>query len=512
MSLILKSKAGGNLENYLLEMKNICKEFSGVKVLKNVNFNLKKGEVNVLLGENGAGKSTLIKILSGAYDLTSGEILINGQIVNIKTPQEGINLGISIIYQEFNLNPYMNIYENIFLGKEYKKNGIIDFKSQRKKAIEICNDIGLKVNVNTKVLDLSIAERQLVEIAKALSLDSKIIVFDEPTATLTDLETERLFKLIKSLKKRGIGIIYISHRMDEILKIGDRITVLRDGMYIGCENVSNLNEKEIIKMVAGKEVNIEKNNRHIEKNIVLEVNNLSSSKVLSNISFNLYKGEVLGVFGLVGSGRTELAKCLIGDMPYNSGEINLKGKRYTPKSPGHSIKNKIVYVSEDRKSEGLILEHSIKTNILLPSLKSVSKFGVIKKSLEKRLSKNLISKFNIKASSENVAAYSLSGGNQQKIVIAKWINKGADIYIIDEPTRGIDIASRSEIYSVIDEILEKGSSIIMISSDIAEIMKISNRILVMHEGKIVGDLKNTNKLTQETIIRHAMGREINYVI
>lgn len=496
----------------LLEVKEATKEFSGIKVLDKVNFNLKKGEVHVILGENGAGKSTLIKSLSGAHSLSSGKIYINGSHAIINTPQDGIENGISVIYQEFNLNPHMSICDNIFLGKEYLKSGIINYKKQLKEATRLCALVGLNINVKTKVSTLSIAKMQLVEIAKAISRKSKIIIFDEPTAAITDLETIRLLKLIENLKEQGIGIIYISHRMEEISKVGDRVTVLRDGKSVGTKYVKDVTEAELIKMVAGKEIVLERNTRKYESEVVLEVNNLTTKTLLSNIFFNLHKGEVLGVSGLVGSGRTEIAKCLIGAEPIKFGEVILNGKEYIPKSPKKAIENGIVYISEDRKNEGLIQQHSIKTNMLLGNLGSMKRFGIINKGLENKKAQELIEKFNIKASSYNDKVSTLSGGNQQKVVISKWINRGADIYIFDEPTRGIDISSRSEIYNIMEKILGSGGSIIMISSDMVEIMKMSNRILVMHEGKVSGILTNSSSLTKETIIRYAMGREMNYVI
>ncbi|MHC1740562.1 MAG: sugar ABC transporter ATP-binding protein [Anaerolineaceae bacterium] len=496
------------MSEYLLEMKNICKEFSGVKVLQNVNFNVKPGEVHVLLGENGAGKSTLIKILSGAYTKTSGEIIIDQEVAEINSPSDAFDYGIGVIYQEFNLNPFMTIYENLFLGREYTNSlGLIDRKrciAETKVALE---RIGLDVSPKQIVKSLSVAQMQLVEIAKAIMANVKLLVFDEPTATLTETEIDKLFIIIGELKAAGIGIVYISHRMKELKIIGDRCTVLRDGCYINTVNLKDVEDSDLVKMMVGRDVELNKRQDHFNTNEeVLRVENLCCAKGIKNACFSLRKGEILGIAGLVGSGRTELVKCIIGEYKRSCGEIYIKGKRVVINSPCDAMKYGIVYLSEDRKNEGLILMHSLKTNATLTGLDKIIRAGLIRPSLENDCADSLVKQFNIKTSGLEMLLRNLSGGNQQKVVIAKWVNSGADIYIFDEPTRGIDVGARQEIYSIMDELVKAGASIIMISSDLVEIIRMSDKVMVMHQGNVTGILENDDDLNQETILNYAIGR------
>lgn len=494
------------MSQYILEMKNICKSFPGTKVLDEMNIQVKAGEVHVILGENGAGKSTLIKILSGAYKKDTGEVFLEG--VNLKnyTPKEAINKGISVIYQEFNLNPHVPIYENIYLGKEFSKNGILDKKKAIKESQKYMNAIGLDLSPTTLVSELSVAQMQMVEIAKAISADVKILVLDEPTAAITDKETERLFGIIRELKAKGVGIIYISHRMNELFEIGDRCTVLRDGRFIKTLNLKETNVDELIRLMVGRDVKFEKmENPSIVPDVtMLEVSNLCYRNLLKDISFDLKKGEILGISGLVGSGRTELAKCIIGVYRKWSGTIVIKNKKLRNKQITQSIKDGIVYLSEDRKDEGLVLSHSVAANIALPNL---DKFGNLLLNEKKILQsvKVLMEKLRIKTSSSMQVVSRLSGGNQQKVVIAKWLLNDADVYIFDEPTRGIDVGARDEIYNIMYELLKKGSSIIMISSDLVEILKMSDRVAVMYEGQLAAILDNEQGLTQDRLLHYALG-------
>jgi ribose transport system ATP-binding protein len=498
------------MNDYLLEMKNICKEFSGVWVLQDVNFSLKKGEVHVLLGENGAGKSTLIKILSGAYTKTSGEILINGEKVEIKNPSDAFGFKIGVIYQEFNLNPYMSIYENLFLGKEYTSAfGFVDRKRCIKEAKLALERVGLEISPRKLVKDLSVAQTQLVEIAKAIMSQVQILIFDEPTATLTERETERLFQIISELQAAGVGIIYISHRMKELKQIGDRCTVLRDGNYIASVKLSEVEDCDLVRMMVGRTVDFEKRTRSfVDSNVVtLNVDGLSYRNLLENVSFTLKKGEILGVAGLVGSGRTEMAKCVIGEYKATRGTILIKGKQVKISEPCDAISQGIVYLSEDRKNEGLIVKHDVKTNATLAGLDKLIKGGLINLEKEKDCANGLVKQFNIKTNGIKMLIKHLSGGNQQKVVIAKWVNSGADIYIFDEPTRGIDVGARQEIYTIMEDLVSAGASIIMISSDLVEIIKMSDRVIVMHQGKIGGILENDVNLCQETILNYAIGEQ-----
>jgi ribose transport system ATP-binding protein len=498
------------MSDYLLEMKNISKEFSGVWVLQDVNLSLKRGEVHVLLGENGAGKSTLIKILSGAYTKTKGEIFISGEKVEINKPSDAIDLNIGVIYQEFNLNPYMPIYENLFLGKEYSNGlGLINRKKSIQEAKQALNRVGLNISPKTLVKDLSVAQMQLVEIAKAVMSEVQILVFDEPTATLTAKEIDTLFQIICELKADGVGIIYISHRMKELKIIGDRCTVLRDGNYIGTVNLAEVDDSDLVRMMVGRNVEFTKRIVTVPDASpeVLKIEGLCCGKLLENISFALRKGEILGVAGLVGSGRTEMAKCIIGELKPTHGSITYKGKQIKISKPCDAISKGIVYLSEDRKNEGLILKHSVETNSTITGLDKLIKGGLINLKKEKDCANDLVKQFNIKTNGIKMLIKYLSGGNQQKVVIAKWVNSGADVYIFDEPTRGIDVGARQEIYGIMDDLVQAGASIIMISSDLVEIIRMSDRVIVMNQGKVEGILDNDEALCQELILNYAIGRQ-----
>jgi ribose transport system ATP-binding protein len=492
------------MSEYILEMKNIGKCFFGVQVLKNINLNISSGEVRILAGENGAGKSTLIKILSGAYKRETGEIFLEGNSIPPLTPIESLNLGISIIYQEFNLVPYLSIYENIFLGKEYVKGVKFDKAKTIKESKKFMEKVGLNVNPCTLVSTLSVAQKQLVEIAKAISNDVKVLVFDEPTASITAKETKLLFQLIKDLQKKGIGIIYISHRMEEFFEIGTNCTVMRDGECIGTVDIKDTTEAEIIKMMVGRDVLFERvENKAVDySETVLSVKNLSYKEVVKDVSFDLHKGEILGVAGLLGAGRTETAKCIMGAYKRTSGEVLYHGKPLS-QNLAKNIDKGIVYLSEDRKDEGLILIHSLVENISLPNLKQVASPFLDKKKMKTNAEK-FISKLRIKAASSSMSVNGLSGGNQQKVVIAKWLYSDPNIYIFDEPTRGIDVGAREEIYNIMSELVKEGNSIILISSDLVEVQKMSNRIVVMKEGVVSAVLENSDNLTQEEIFQYAL--------
>jgi ribose transport system ATP-binding protein len=491
----------------LLQMTEISKSYSGVDVLKKVSFDLLAGEVHVLLGENGAGKSTLIKILSGAEQKTSGTIQIDGQEVEIKNPRDGLKKKVRVIYQELNLNDELSIAENIFLGNEKKQaRFFVDWRQTLKKAKEILLEVGLDLDPAVLVRDLSIAQKQMVELSKALISNTKILVLDEPTAALTENEKDTLFNIIMKLKNEGIGIIYISHRLKEMFEIGNRVTVLRNGELVKTLPVGDVDYDEIIHLMIGKNVAADKKSvPRAGGEVILELENAGDGSRLKNVSFSLKKGVLLGVSGLVGSGRTELAKCIIGANKLKSGTLTYKGRNVRFKSPHDSSKYGIVYLSEDRKAEGLIINHSIRDNALLPNLKKTRRFGFLNKRLQDNEVKNIIEQFAIKVSDVNAAIRYLSGGNQQKVSLAKWINHGADIYIIDEPTRGIDLGAKQQIYDIIDGLVDDGASVIMISSDIIELIKMSDQILVLKDGKNVALLDNTEELTQSVVLRHAIG-------
>ncbi|NLL03471.1 MAG: sugar ABC transporter ATP-binding protein [Clostridiales bacterium] len=493
------------MEKCILEMSGICKSFFGVQILKDVELQVMPGEVHVLLGENGAGKSTLIKVLSGAYRKEEGCIVLDGEELCCDCPKEIIGKGISVIYQEFNLNPYVSIYENILMGKEIANKGIINTAKSIEFAKKYLDLIGLDVDPCTLVSELSVAQKQMVEIAKAISCDVKLLVLDEPTAAITDKETEKLFEIIRNLKKKGIGIIYISHRMSELFEIGDRCTVLRDGEYVTTVDLDKTDVDELTKLMVGRNVSFERveNNYIDDSTKVLEVKNVDYKDILKDVSIELKKGEILGLSGLVGAGRTELAKCIVGAYKKTNGEVYLNGEKLKGKDVKESIDKGIVYLSEDRKDEGLILIHTLTDNIALPNLE---KFGNpvldINKMVE--VSKDYISKLKIKTSSHLAEMKNLSGGNQQKVVIAKWLHSDASVYIFDEPTRGIDVGARDEIYNIMLDLVKNGASILMISSDLVEIQKMCNRIVVLKDGRVTANLQNTDDLTQEKILHYAL--------
>lgn len=493
-------------KNIFLEMKNICKSFPGVKALDNVNLSLRKGEVHVLIGENGAGKSTLIKSLSGVHRIDDGEIFMNGKKVNIKNPRHALDLGIRVIYQEFNLNPFTPIYENIFLGREFTNSlGFLNISKLNKEAGKYLDMVGLKIPPTTIINQLGVAQKQLVEIAKAISMQASIVVLDEPTSALSDKEVNRLFKIIRELKKKRCAIIYISHRLGEIFEIGDRCTVLRDGKTIGTMKIDEINTKELVNMMVGREFNESKRVKtYVLDECVLKVEGLYYKDVLKNINFSLRKGEILGVAGLMGSGRTELAKCIIGEYKKTAGEICLEGESVHMHNVNCALKNKIVYLSEDRKKEGLFLCHSIKRNATISSLDQLERIGLLDFKKETKVCCDMRDKLRLKTSSLFKAAKNLSGGNQQKVVIAKWLLTNAKVFIFDEPTRGIDVGTKDEIHKIMEELVKNGASIIMISSEIPEILKMSDRIMIMRFGNIETILDNKD-LSQEDVFHYEIG-------
>ncbi|WP_026487279.1 sugar ABC transporter ATP-binding protein [Caldanaerobius polysaccharolyticus] len=497
-------------EKTILRMENINKSFPGVNALKNVCFELRKGEIHALLGENGAGKSTLMKILAGVYPKDSGRIILYDKEVEITNPKMAQDLGISIIFQEFNLLPHLTVAENIFIGREPKSNvlsGFIDDNKMNKDAQKILDTLNLNIKPTELVRNLSVAEQQMVEIAKALSMDAKILIMDEPTAALTESEIEKLFEIMKQLKQQGVAIVYISHRMEEINVICDRVTVMRDGEYIKTLNLKDTNIDELITLMVGRSLK-EKFPKHQCKRgkKILEVKNLTREKVLKNVSFELYEGEILGIAGLMGAGRTELARALFGADKFKEGEIILDGKSIKINNPCDAIKNGIGYISEDRKREGVLLSLPVDQNITLASLDNIcSKAWVIDYKKEKEVAQSFVKSLKIKTPSLSQKVKNLSGGNQQKVALAKWLNiSNLRVLIFDEPTRGIDVGAKVEVYNLMNQLLDQGIGIIMISSELPEILGMSDRILVMHEGKITGELMR-EEATQEKIMQYATG-------
>ncbi len=489
----------------LLEMKGIGKSFPGVKALEGVNLTIREGQVHALLGENGAGKSTLIKILSGAYIRDEGEIFWEGQRVNINGPQDAQELGISTIYQEFNLAPHLSIAENIFLGNLPRKGFVVDWGTVRKRAKEILDSLGVSIPVDTPTSNLSVAEQQLVEIAKALNRKTRILIMDEPSAVLGEKDLDKLFDVVRQLQANGIGIIYISHRLKEIFELADQVTVLKDGRYVDTRNVSEVNMDDLVKLMVGRELaDVYPKRAPQPGEVLLDVKNISQPGVLNNISFQLRAGEIVGFAGITGSGRTELARVIFGADPYAEGDMQLYGKPYKVHSPGDAIKQGVALVTEDRKAQGLLLKLAVTQNTTISNLDQLTQFGVIKLKEEVELVKEQIRQLSIKTPGPNFLVVNMSGGNQQKVVLARWLSRGVRVFIMDEPTRGIDVGSKSEIYQIMADLADKGVGIIMISSELPEVLGMSDRIMVMREGRIAKELSRA-EASEEAIMLHAVG-------
>jgi ABC-type sugar transport system ATPase subunit len=490
----------------ILEMRQIRKTFPGAVALDGVDFELRKGEVHVLVGENGAGKSTLIKILSGAYHKSGGQIFLNGREIDIRNPRHAQELGIASIYQELTLVPHLSAAENIFLGREHTlAPGIIDNKRLFKAAQILLADLGLDISVRARIKDLGVAQQQMVEVAKALSLDATILIMDEPTSALTEPEIKTLFALIRRLKGKGVSIVYISHRLEELFEIGDRVTILRDGKYVGTREVAGVTRSELVRMMVNREVTEHFPKQKTQKrDEILRVEGLTRKGVLENVSFSLYSGEVLGIAGLMGSGRTELARAIFGADRLDSGKVYIKGQLRHIQSPRGAIRLGIGLLTEDRKVQGLVLSLSVKDNICLPNLDHFAKMGIVSPRKEDKGVEPLVQELRIKTPSLKQKAMYLSGGNQQKVVMCKWLLSKADILFFDEPTRGIDVGSKVEIYQWMNRLTAKGSAIVMISSELPEILGMSDRILVMHRGRIVKEFSR-EEATQEKILHYALG-------
>lgn len=492
-----------------LEMRAISKTYPGVRALDGVDFSVLPGEVHALVGENGAGKSTLMKILAGAQMRDSGEILIDGQPAVIDTPQAAMELGVSIIYQEFNLVPYMSAAENIYLGREPKGRlpGFINFGKMYSDAQEVIDRLGVALTARTPVSRLSVAQQQMVEIAKATSRNSRIIAMDEPSATLTEHELDSLFTLIRQLKEQGVSIIYISHRLEEIFEIADRVTVLRDGKLVATTDVGDTDREDIIHMMVGRELKEKIPKKEVPVGEpALTVVGLNRTGVLRDINFTVRKGEILGLAGLVGAGRTEVARAIFGADAIDSGEIRLNNHKVTIRSPQDAIRQGIGLVTEDRKSLGLILGMAVRENVSLANLGCISRFGFVNKRKERESANQFVEDLMIKTPSIDQQVQNLSGGNQQKVVLAKWLFTQSKVLIFDEPTRGIDVGAKTEIYNLMNRLVENGVAIIMISSELPEVLGMSDSILVMHEGEIAGELSR-EEATQEKIMHLATGGE-----
>ena len=492
----------------ILSMKGITKSFSGVAALKNAALDLKAGEVVALMGENGAGKSTLMKILTGIYSKDSGEIQYMGQEVCFKGPAESEEAGISIVHQELNMMNDLTVAQNLFIGREEMNGFLIDDKKMNEKARELFKVLKIDINPAEKIGNLTVGKQQMVEIAKAISSKAKVIIFDEPTAALTDSEIEELFKVIRDLKKQGTGMVYISHRMDEINVISDRVIVMRDGEYVGTLITKECSKDDIIKLMVGRAIFGEpKTASNVAKDapVVLKCENLNRGKAVKDVSFELRKGEILGFSGLMGAGRTEVARLIFGADKKDSGKIFINGKEVSINTPEDAVAHGIGYLSEDRKRYGLIVDKSVEENTVISSLNDFVKGIFIDKAKSKEVSKKYVESLKTKTPSVSQLVKKLSGGNQQKVVIAKWLVRNSDILIFDEPTRGIDVGAKSEIYALMERLAKEGKSIIMISSELPEVLRMSDRVIVMCEGRITGIL-DIAEANQEVIMQSATKR------
>ena len=487
---------------YILEMKNISKTFPGVKALNGVELKVKPGEVHALMGENGAGKSTLMKILMGIYTMDDGgEILFNGQPYHVHNPQEAMDTGVAMIHQELNPILDMTVYENIFVGREIRKNGIVDKRAEIEEAKKLIADSGLHVSPTETLRHLTVAQCQLIEIIKAISVNAKVIVMDEPTAAITDREVELLFGHIRKLKAQGVAIIYISHRMDEIFAICDSVTVYRDGTYIGCGTTKELDEAALIKMMVGREITdvFPKLDAQIGE-VMFEAKHITRADgKVKDVSISVRKGEILGIGGLVGAGRSELVEGIFGMHRLSGGEVYVKGRKVRTRTPSDMIKEGVALVTEDRKVTGLNLRGTVNDNISMVAIRKALVNGLYSQGKARKLSQEYIEKLKIKTPSGDQIVNNLSGGNQQKIVIAKWLLNDPDVIIMDEPTRGIDVGAKRDIYLLIGSLVQQGKAVILISSEIPELMGVCDRIAVMAEGHLSGEITREN-FSQETIM------------
>ncbi|PLR76704.1 D-xylose ABC transporter ATP-binding protein [Bacillus sp. V3-13] len=490
-----------------MELENISKAFQGVQALSDVSLKIHGGQIHCLVGENGAGKSTMIKILAGYYKPDQGEITIDGHQVSFSSPRDSKNHGISVIHQELLLVPHLTVAENISLGDWPKNNRkMINWKNMKKRAEDALNKLGANVDPEAKVSSLSTGEQQLVEIARSLSMETKVLILDEPTASLSESETQRLLQLVKNLRNKGLAILYVSHRLEEVFELADMITVFRDGKLVASAAKKEITPNNVVRLMVGRDVSLERTRAVKHGKKVLEVRNLKRSGAVEDVSFDLHEGEILGLGGLVGSGRTEIFRCLFGVDPIDSGDIIINGKETQIKSAMDAINLGIGFVPEDRKTQGLVLSGSVKDNASLSILNRIKKFGWINKQREKEIVQSYKEQLRIKTPTLDTSVISLSGGNQQKVVLARWLATNPKILLLDEPTRGVDVGARAEIQSMIENLVSKGLAIIIISSDLMELLALSDRILVIREGRNVAELTG-DKITKEEVLKYATGAD-----
>ncbi|MCP4395857.1 MAG: sugar ABC transporter ATP-binding protein [bacterium] len=495
-----------NSDETILEVKQISKEFPGVKALDAVDLTLKKGEVHALCGENGAGKSTLIKILAGVYPKDSGEILFDGQPIQIHTALDSLRLGIKVVFQELALIPSLSVAENVFLESfPLKKNKTIDWKILNNKTHELVQSVGLDLNPTQKISTLTVSQQQMVEIARALSHEARVVIMDEPTSALTPNEIKSLFTVIRKLRNLGIGILYVTHKLEEVFELCDRVTVLRDGKLISTRVIADTDSDKLVSDMVGREFTALFPRTHSgrQDRTVLQVRGVSTEKKLNDVSFDVHAGEVVGVFGLMGAGRTELAKAIFGLDPVTAGDVLVNEQKLKAGSTTHAARVGMGLLTEDRKAEGLVLQMSVTQNMTLPSVKDFASYGFIRGKAETDRSREFVDKFSIKTPSLRQKVEYLSGGNQQKVLLARWLMKKLQVIILDEPTRGIDVGAKAEIHKLIDELAETGLAVLVMTSEMPELLGVSDRILVMSNGRLTGEFEKQN-VTQEKILEAAI--------
>ncbi len=497
------------MNDVILSMKQIDKSFPGVHALDHVDFEVRKGEVHALMGENGAGKSTLMKVLTGIYSMDSGTITFEGNDIDFKTPKEAQDAGIVIVHQELNMIGHLTVAQNIFIGREPIKGRFIDDKKMNEEAIKLFDRLDIVIDPTEKMMNLTVGKQQMCEIAKAVSHDAKVIVFDEPTAALTDSEIVELFTIIRELRKQGLGIVYISHRMNEIEEISDRVTVMRDGEYVGTVDTKDTTKDKIINMMVGRVIYEDpktESNVPDDAPVVLKVENLNAGRMVRDVSFELRKGEILGFSGLMGAGRTETARAIFGADRKDSGEVYINGEKVDINSPQDAVDLGIGYLSEDRRRFGIVTNKTVAENTTVANLEQFMSGIFVDEKKERAITEEYIKKLDIRTPSTEQNIANLSGGNQQKVIIAKWLVRDCDILIFDEPTRGIDVGAKSEIYQLMNELIDEGKSIIMISSELTEILRMSDRVIVMCEGRKTGEIE-ISEATQENIMYAATLRD-----
>lgn len=496
---------------YIVELKNVTKYFPGVVALNNMSLQIKPGEIHGLIGENGAGKSTLIKVLTGVYHPEEGEVFVEGKKQEFKTPNDARQAGIACVYQELNIIKLLSITDNIFMGRSIKnKIGLLDYGQMNKEAHEAMLKLGHDIDVNTACGNLGMGLQQMVEIAKAIQLNSKLIIMDEPTSSLGEKEVAQLMTTVRTLKEQGIAILFVSHKLEELFELCDRVTVMRDGEHVCTEDIKNMNNDLLINAMVGRTLdNLFPKITVAKGEEMLKVSDLNSIGVLEHVSFTAYGGEILGFAGLVGAGRTETMRAIFGADGKDGGEVYIKGKKVNIRSPKDAIREGIAFLTEDRKHQGLILAQTIKNNLILASMNRFSKMGMLDDKEVKDTGEDLIERLKIKTPSINEVTGQLSGGNQQKVIIGKWANVDADIYIFDEPTRGIDVGAKVEVYKVMNDLVKQGKCVIMVSSELPEILGMSDRVIVMRGGKIMGEIeRDTEHFSQGSIMKAAWGGEI----